>query len=119
MPSGANCRVLNVVDGDTVDMTCTDTGRFRARLTGYDTPESYAPGCRSEAALANRATARLRDLLRGANTLDARLGNYDRYGRRLVALRLDGLDVSDTLVGEGLAMRYSGGRRIDWCARLG
>ncbi|MBF9060808.1 hypothetical protein HKCCSP123_16625, partial [Rhodobacterales bacterium HKCCSP123] len=43
------CRVVNVVDGDTVDMTCPGEGRFRARLTGYDTPESFEPRCAAEA----------------------------------------------------------------------
>ncbi|MBY6200810.1 thermonuclease family protein [Maritalea mobilis] len=115
---GDACRVTNVVDGDTVDMTCATEGRFRARLTGYDTPESYQPGCREEAELARRATDRLRQLLRNAARVDARLGGVDRYDRRLVQLRLDGVDVGRTLIAEGLAVRYSGGSRIDWCARL-
>jgi micrococcal nuclease len=35
-----------------------------------------------------------------------------------VQLSLDGRDVGRVLIAEGLAVPYSGGRRIDWCARL-
>jgi endonuclease YncB( thermonuclease family) len=112
------CAVVRVIDGDTVDLTCLGEGSFRARLTGYDTPESYEPRCRAEALAAGAATDRLRALVRQADTVEARLGGFDRYDRRLVTLRLDGRDVGTTLVAEGLAVSYSGGPRSDWCARL-
>jgi endonuclease YncB( thermonuclease family) len=113
------CRVVNVVDGDTVDMTCPGEGRFRARLTGYDTPESFEPRCAAEAQVARAATTRLRGLVREAGSVDAQLGGRDRYDRRLVRLSLDGRDVGATLIAEGLALPYNGGPRPDWCARLG
>jgi endonuclease YncB( thermonuclease family) len=110
---------VNVVDGDTVDMTCPGEGRFRARLTGYDTPESFEPRCAAEAQVARAATTRLRGLVREAGSVDAQLGGRDRYDRRLVRLSLDGRDVGATLIAEGLALPYNGGPRPDWCARLG
>lgn len=113
----AACAVLRVVDGDTVEMAC-GAGAFRARLTGFDTPEAHAPGCRAEARAAAAATARLQALVARAARVEADLGGVDRYGRRLVALRLDGVAVGPLLISEGLAVPYSGGRRIDWCARL-
>jgi micrococcal nuclease len=115
----AGCRVLRVIDGDTVDMACPDTGRFRARLSGFDTPESFEPRCTAEARVARSATERLRGLVAEAASVDARLGDLDRYGRRLVGLTLDGRDVGATLIAEGLALPYRGGPRPDWCARLG
>ncbi len=114
-----SCRVVNVVDGDTVDMTCPGEGRFRARLTGYDTPESFEPRCAAEAQVARAATVRLRSLVRAAGDVEAQLGGRDRYDRRLVRLALDGRDVGATLISEGLAVPYRGGPRPDWCARLG
>lgn len=113
------CRVDRVIDGDTVDMTCPGGPGFRARLTGFDTPETYEPGCAAEARLGRQATLRLRELVGGARTVGARLGGVDRYGRRLVSLELDGRDVGGVLISEGLAVPYSGGRRINWCARTG
>jgi len=118
MDGAGGCAVVRVVDGDTVDMTCPGEGRFRARLTGFDTPESWNSGCPEEAALANAATQRLRALVRQARAVDASFGGLDRYDRRLVALSLDGQDVGAALIAEGLAVRYTGGPRIDWCARL-
>mgnify|MGYP006274733513 FL=1 len=118
-PAGGSCSVLRVVDGDTVEMACPAAGRFRARLTGYDTPESFAPRCPAEARAARRATERLRGLVAASRSLEARLGDRDRYNRRLVRLHLDGRDVGATLIAEGLAVPYRGGARPDWCARLG
>lgn len=112
------CSVTRVIDGDTVDLSCPGEGRFRARLTGFDTPETFEPGCRDEARLGHAATDRLSAMVRDAQTVDARLGAFDRYGRRLVGLSLDGRDVGTTLIGEGLALRYDGGRRPDWCMIL-
>lgn len=111
------CSVSRVVDGDTVDLNC-DGAAIRARLTGFDTPETYEPGCPAEAALGRQATARLRQMVDDATRITADIGGTDRYGRRLVALSLDGQAVSRRMIAENLAVPYSGGRRIDWCARL-
>ncbi len=111
------CAVTRVVDGDTVDMIC-DRASFRARLTGYDTPETYEPGCSAEADLGQRATLRLRQMVDAASTVDADINGTDRYGRQLVRLRLDQRDVAQAMIGEGLAVAYSGGRRVNWCDRL-
>lgn len=113
------CAVMRVIDGDTVDLDCLGEGRFRARLTGFDTPETYNPGCSAEALVGQAATRRLRALVADARTVEARLGRWDRYERRLVQLSVDGRDVGARLIAEGLALPYEGGRRPDWCARLG
>lgn len=112
------CAVTRVIDGDTVDMRCAGTAVFRARLTGFDTPEIFSPRCSAEKRLGLSGKARLAQLVAQARSLDAVLGRYDRYGRRLVRLSLDGTDVAQTLVSEGYAVRYNGGRRIDWCGIL-
>jgi micrococcal nuclease len=112
------CVVVRVVDGDTVDLDCLGEGRFRARLTGYDTPETHNPRCAAEAVHGQAATRRLRALVADARALEARLGRWDRYERRLVQLSVDGRDVGQRLIAEGLALPYDGGRRPDWCAHL-
>ena len=43
---------------------------------------------------------------------------YDRYGRGLARVWLGGEDLADIMVREGLAMRYSGGQRANWCVFL-
>jgi endonuclease YncB( thermonuclease family) len=34
-------------------------------------------------------------------------------------LWIDGQDVAEVLIGEGLATEYDGGARVNWCDRLG
>ena len=117
-PSGPPCTVTRVIDGDTVVMACRDLGSFRARLMGYDTPEISKPRCREELLLGLRARERMRQMLAGARVIEVSFHGPDRYGRMLTRLSLDGTDVARRLISEGLAVQYSGGRRINWCARL-
>lgn len=111
------CRVSYVYDGDTVAMVCGAGGRQTARVMGLDTPETVRSRCPEELAAGKRATVRLRALIAGGQTRIRRNGT-DKYGRALIRLWVDGRDVADTMVNEGLAVRYGGGRRPDWCAKL-
>ena len=111
------CDVGRIVDGDTVRMVCQNGISQNARLLGFDTPETYKPQCRAEAQLGAQATARLTQLVSDAS--DVSFGDveaYDRYDRALVRLFVDGRDVGDILIAEGLARPYSGDRRMSWCA---
>ena len=102
---------LTVVDGDTVNLAGQSI-----RLVGFDTPETYRAECASERRLGDAATDRLRDLLARASSAQlAYLPRRDQYGRDLARLMLDGQDVADIMVGEGLGRRYTGGHRQSWC----
>ncbi|HHS88837.1 MAG TPA: thermonuclease family protein, partial [Rhodobacteraceae bacterium] len=83
-----------------------------------DTPEVYSPRCRDEKLLGERATRFLRAQIAGTTSMDFRFRRQDRYGRDLVRMRIDGRDVAGLMVSNGLAVRYTGGRRINWCSRL-
>jgi len=102
---------VRVVDGDTIAAHGENW-----RLSGYDTPETLFARCARERILGHAATLRLRALIDGAGHIEivARSGR-DRYRRRLGVLLLDGADVADTMIEEGLARRYRGGRRQGWC----
>jgi endonuclease YncB( thermonuclease family) len=114
--TNAGCTLNYVTDGDTVALDCTD-GRKMVRLLGLDTPETKDPGCTAEAALGAQATDRLRALVTtGTVTFEGQV--YDKYGRVLAVMMIDGVDVADTLVNEGLAVVYGGERRINWCRKL-
>jgi endonuclease YncB( thermonuclease family) len=103
---GTNC----VVDGDTIWLEGQNI-----RIADIDTPETHDSRCAQEQALGDRATVRLRQLLNsGAVTLQAIDRDTDSFGRKLRIVEVDGSSVGDTLVGEGLARRYEGGRR-PWC----
>lgn len=111
-PAAAAPPGLRVIDGDTVEHDGTVH-----RLLGYDAPETHDPGCAAEAALGRRATARLRELLAGARRIVlAPSHRVDRWGRQLSRLTVDGRDVREILIAEGLARPYDGrGPRAGWC----
>lgn len=100
-----------VIDGDTIRYQGA-----RVRLADIDTPEKFHPKCGSEAALAERATQRLVELINAGSFTLTNSGdrNLDRYGRQLRIIHVNGRSVGDTLVAEGLARRWEGTRR-SWC----
>ena len=100
-----------VVDGDTFWFQGE-----RIRIADIDTPETHPSRCAAEADLGARATARLRGLLNaGAFSLESIDRDTDRYGRKLRVVTRNGDSLGETLVSEGLARRYQGGRRAGWC----
>jgi micrococcal nuclease len=122
-------RDIQVVDGDTIRVTGDSR---RVRLVGFNTPEVFSPGCSRELQIGNRASARLKELLRTAETIRfqrvacaCKPGTEGtkacNYGRTCGSLYTDGRDVGDILISEGLAARYRCGRYScpprpgNWC----
>lgn len=102
---------LIIVDGDTINLDGE-----RIRLMGFDAPETYRAQCPSERERGLAAKRRLSELLNG-HTLNVRRCCLDKYGRTLAHVLVDGRDVGETMVGEGLARVYKGGHRKGWCER--
>ncbi len=103
---GYNC----VVDGDTLWIQ-----GVKVRVADIDAPETHDFKCTSEKARGDRATRRLIQLVNSGSVTLGRIDrDEDRYGRKLRIVRVDGRSVGDTLVGEGLARWYEGGRK-PWC----
>ncbi len=105
-----------VVDGDTFRL-----GSRSIRIIGIDAPEAKAR-CPEEAALAEAATAGLRQLLNAGpfEMVGWAHNDRDRYGRELRALRRTAIDGGDVSLAaqmreNGLARRYFGGLRGGWC----
>ncbi|WP_210200312.1 thermonuclease family protein [Devosia sp. I507] len=96
----------------------TVPARFRQnlRLQSYDTPEPHDGICGggAEIALANRASARLLQLL-NTNPFTVETFGIDGTGERTLAtIRIAGRDVGDFLIEEGLARRWPDGEEF-WC----
>lgn len=100
-----------VIDGDTIRL-----GGAKIRLADIDAPETFSPKCAAEAALGQRATNRLIDLLNAGPVTVGPFGTRDQddYGRKLRVVARDGRSLGEVLVQEGLAQRWSAPRR-GWC----
>ncbi|HEY6919436.1 MAG TPA: thermonuclease family protein [Tabrizicola sp.] len=109
------CRIIRVVDGDTLSLICPEDGMVGARLLGFDTPEKYAPKCLGEFVAAEKASWHLRALIQRADRLELSQEGTDQYGRLLVRLELDGVDVARTMIRDGHGRQYGGGLRGSWC----
>lgn len=101
----------HVVDGDTVRQ-----GDVTYRLENIDAPETGArAACDREARLGRQATARARALVAEAGRIEvAGPGRRDRYGRLIARVAIDGDDLGERLVEEGLAQPWRG-RKAQWC----
>lgn len=101
-----------LVDGDTLWLIGENI-----RLKDFDTPEPQTAICggAEEVALAHRASARLLEILNSNDWTIERFG-FDRTSsrRRLATIRVDGRDVGETLVAEGLARWWPDGDEF-WC----
>ncbi len=88
------------------------------RLVGFDTPETFRPGCAAEYALGVKAKKHLDHVLRDADTIVPEMHGVGKYKRPLVQLIVDGKDLADIMVSAGLAVPNHGEKRINWCERL-
>lgn len=104
--------LITPIDGDTIRVAGETV-----RLLGFDAPEIFHARCEAEARLGLLAKRRLEYLIE--HNVDIKLvytGRRGKYGRLLARLLINGNDVSEILIKEGYARRYSGGHRDSWCS---
>ena len=116
------CELLRVIDGDTIDVRA-DLGfdvslKLRLRFAGINTPEKRTRN-KSEKVLGMAATARLKDILESADTIEfTSHQGKGKFGRVLATpyVIVDGerTDVCELLIHEGHARKYDGGKREPW-----
>ena len=102
-----------VVDGDTIDVNI-DLGfditvHKRVRLAGIDTPESRTRDL-EEKKRGLAAKYRLTEIL-DKGSLQVESKEVGKYGRVLGVLLIDDLNINKTLVEEGYAVEYWGGKK--------
>lgn len=102
---------IRVWDGDSIRLGLTSRAES-VRIFNIDAPEIDGQ-CTYRSELAQQAKHRLAEIMEGRRVELFRQGN-DRYGRTLAVIQVDGADVGDQLVREGLARTWSG-RREAWC----
>jgi micrococcal nuclease len=124
-PAAAANPLLEMCNGrpNTPDKTCLVDGDTlwlygeNIRLKDFDTPEPQTQICggAAEIALAQQASARLLDILNKHEWTIERF-EYDSTAsrRRLATIRIDGRDVGQILIEEGLARAWPDGEEW-WC----
>ena len=108
-----NAKLDRVVDGDTVD-ALVDLGfntwkKIRIRMVGMNAPESRTRDL-EEKARGIAAKIRLEELLEGGTFILESQG-VGKYGRCLGILYVNDINVNKTLIQEGHATEYYGGKR--------
>jgi endonuclease YncB( thermonuclease family) len=116
-------QVMSVVDGDTlsVDGSKDFALPIKVRVKGIDTPEKGSLAkCQGEKNLANRATQQTLMYIQKAKKAGYQISfeniEWDKYGGRVLAdVYLAGDSLGDLLVRDGLAKKYTGGKKESWC----
>lgn len=108
---------VHVIDGDTIGL---NDGRPNVRLVGFNAPETGSRArCETERQKGEAAGRRLRELVSTGRPDFQQVAcscppgtegtNACNFGRRCGTLRVNGVDVGATLIGEGLAVRFACG----------
>jgi|TARA_R110002072_G_scaffold183119_1_gene339405 micrococcal nuclease len=117
------CKVVRVIDGDTVDVDI-DLGfgvwlrKERVRIMGIDTPESRTRD-KVEKKFGLASKAKLKELLKNGSILKTQVSKKGedmkgKFGRILGDFILeDGRKVTEVLIDEGHAVAYFGGSKDD------
>ena len=119
LPGPVPADLVSVIDGDTIAVRAHiwpgHVVETRVRLDGVDTPEIRRPACEAEREAGREAAAFTQAFVDGAGALELRDVRLGSFAGRVVAKVSDGdADLSDALMGAGLAVPY--GEDGAWCA---
>lgn len=111
--------VTSIYDGDTFRVNIKDYPRIvgqrmAIRIKGIDTPEIRGK-CVKEKELAQKAKQMTVSLLKGAKVIELRNIKRGKYFRLLADVYVDGVSVGCELIKSGLAIKYNGGTKSEWC----
>ena len=114
------CKVLNVIDGDTVDLAINHDGKFysfRSRLAGIDTPEMKPPENISNREILLQSAKESKDYLWSLTInkiLLVKIIGQEKYGRLLVELYQNEHDISinQMIIQSGHGKPYNGGKKL-------
>lgn len=111
-------KVLRVIDGDTIKVWHNSVPEHlretNVRLAGIDTPEMKGQ-CEKEKALAREAKKFIEDTLNSSNKVLFDVIDRDKYGRYLVVVHADSININKSLINKGLAYEYYGATKHSWC----
>lgn len=111
-------KVIKVIDGDTIkvwhDTVPEHLRETNVRLAGIDTPEIRGK-CERERILAQEAKSYIEETLNSAHNVVFDVIDRGKYGRYLVVVHADHININKSLIEKGLAYEYYGGIKQSWC----
>lgn len=105
IPNGKiqNLKVIRVVDGDTLELE-KDSVKYKVRLIGVNTPESVHIDKSKNTKEGKIASEFTKSKLEGKEVeLEFDVNPYDKYGRLLAYVYIDGVSFNEILLEEGYA----------------
>lgn len=115
--NGHKCKakVVYVYDGDSVHLVIDVFGKlykWKCRIAHIDTPELKTKDLH-EKKMGVDARDKLKGLIEN-KMVDVECFDFDKYGRLLVEIAIDGIKVHEWLLENHLAQPYEGGTKIAW-----
>lgn len=110
-----DAKCIKVYDGDTITVAFLVFGefyRFSIRMDGYDSPEIRSKNT-EEKKWAIASKEYLSNLVLGKNIL-LKCKDFDKYGRILAQVEINGTDVNALMISDGYCRPYGGGHKIEW-----
>lgn len=110
-----DAKVVKVYDGDTITVIFHFNGRFykwNCRLERIDTPE-----IKSKHIAEKNSAKHARDFLSDRilnKIVKIKCNMFDKYGRLLIELFMDNVNMNDLMISEGYAKEYDGGTKTEW-----
>lgn len=110
-----NFEIIRVYDGDTFYINVKDWpaivgSNIAIRVFGIDTPEKRTKNLK-EKILAHKATKIVERAFKKAKKIELRNCLRGKYFRIVAEVWIDGVDLAEILIKEGLAYRYDGGTK--------
>lgn len=112
-------KVTSIYDGDTFKVTLKDIPaifgeKLSIRVANIDTPELKGK-CEQEKELARKAKQFTLERLRQSKSILLKNLERGKYFRVIAEVYVDGQNLGEELLKEGLAVKYDGGKRKNWC----
>lgn len=121
-------KVVDVHDGDTITIVFrpyTEKIQLCARMNGYDSPELHPrkniANRNAEILAAEAAKNALKNKI-GEKIVEIECHPFDKYGRLLVTVHYEGININNWMMTEGHGYAYAGGTKAAnnlECARCG
>ena len=112
-------KVVSVYDGDTVKIAFPlnkKMYRWNCRISGVDTPEIRTKDPDEKA-----MGYKVRDVLSEKilnKVVKVVCGRFDKYGRLLIDIYINGISIGEWLISNGYAFQYDGGTKQSWSEYL-